>query len=75
MRSWLTEEAVLAAPFGTLWRFAWDGTPAQPKGLLVAPVSGHFATLLPDTVRTLLQDHDLRVRDVPLAAGRLGLDE
>jgi poly(3-hydroxybutyrate) depolymerase len=48
---------------------------------VVAPMSGHFATLLRDTVRTALQDHDvyvtdwLNVRDVPLAAGRFGLDE
>ena len=44
-------------------------------------MSGHFATLLRDTVRTVLQDHDVyvtdwhNVRDVPLAAGRFGLDE
>jgi poly(3-hydroxybutyrate) depolymerase len=44
-------------------------------------MSGHFATLLRDTVRTLLRDHDVyvtdwhNVRDVPLAAGRFGLDE
>ena len=44
-------------------------------------MSGHFATLLRDTVRTLLQDHDVyitdwhNVRDVPLSAGRFGLDE
>jgi poly(3-hydroxybutyrate) depolymerase len=49
--------------------------------LIVAPMSGHFATLLRDTVRTVLQDHDVYVtdwhnmRDVPLAAGRFGLDE
>ena len=49
--------------------------------LVVAPMSGHFATLLRDTVRTLLRDHDVyvtdwhNVRDVPLAAGRFGLDE
>ena len=44
-------------------------------------MSGHFATLLRDTVRTLLRDHDVyvtdwhNVRDVPLSAGRFGLDE
>ena len=49
--------------------------------LVVAPMSGHFATLLRDTVRTLLRDHDVyvtdwhNVRDVPLSAGRFGLDE
>jgi poly(3-hydroxybutyrate) depolymerase len=49
--------------------------------LLVAPMSGHFATLLRDTVRTMVADHEVFVtdwhnaRDVPLAAGRFGLDE
>jgi poly(3-hydroxybutyrate) depolymerase len=44
-------------------------------------MSGHFATLLRDTVRTAVQDHDVfvtdwhNVRDVPLEAGRFGLDE
>jgi poly(3-hydroxybutyrate) depolymerase len=75
------EEEVFATPFATLRRFVKQGRPAQPKVLVVAPMSGHFATLLRDTVRTLLQDHDVHVtdwhnvRDVPLAAGRFGLDE
>ena len=77
----VTEQVVLKAPFGTLLRFCKEGAPAQPKVLVVAPMSGHFATLLRDTVRTLLQDHDVyvtdwhNVRDVPLAEGRFGLDE
>jgi poly(3-hydroxybutyrate) depolymerase len=75
------EEVVLATPFATLLRFRKPDAPAQPKVLVVAPMSGHFATLLRDTVRTVLQDHDVyvtdwhNVRDVPLAAGRFGLDE
>jgi poly(3-hydroxybutyrate) depolymerase len=77
----VTEQEVLAAPFGTLLRFVKAGVPAGPKVLVVAPMSGHFATLLRDTVRTLLQDHDvhvtdwLNVRDVPADQGRFGLDE
>ena len=81
----VVEEAVLVTPFATLLRFAKPGvdgqTNAQPKVLVVAPMSRHFATLLRDTVRTVLQDHDVyvtdwhNVRDVPLAAGRFGLDE
>jgi poly(3-hydroxybutyrate) depolymerase len=77
----VTEEVVYTTPFGTLLRFRKEGTPPQPKVLVVAPMSGHFATLLRDTVRTVLQDHDVyvtdwhNVRDVPLAAGRFGLDE
>src|SRR5579875_2091812 len=53
----------------------------EPRVLIVAPLSGHFATLMRDTVRTMLADHDVYVaewanaRDVPLAAGRFGLDE
>lgn len=77
----VVEEVALTTPFATLLRFAKPGAPASPKVLVVAPMSGHFATLLRETVRTLLQDHDvyvtdwLNVRDVPLSAGRFGLDE
>jgi poly(3-hydroxybutyrate) depolymerase len=77
----VAEEVALTTPFATLLRFAKPGAPASPKVLVVAPMSGHFATLLRETVRTLLQDHDvyvtdwLNVRDVPLSAGRFGLDE
>jgi poly(3-hydroxybutyrate) depolymerase len=77
----VTEEAVLTTPFATLLRFRREGAPTAPKVLVVAPMSGHFATLLRDTARTLLQDHDVyitdwhNVRDVPLLAGRFGLDE
>jgi poly(3-hydroxybutyrate) depolymerase len=77
----VVEEAVWATPFATLLRFRKEGASAQPKVLVVAPMSGHFATLLRDTVRTLLVDHDVHVtdwhnvRDVPLSAGRFGLDE
>ena len=75
------EEAVLTKPFGTLLRFAKEGAPPQPKVLLVAPLSGHFATLLRDTVRVLLPDHDVHItdwanaRDVGLWHGRFGFDE
>ena len=77
----VAEEVVCTTPFATLLRFRKAGAPPQPKVLVVAPMSGHFATLLRDTVRTVLQDHDVyvtdwhNVRDVPLAAGRFGLDE
>lgn len=75
------EEAVFATPFATLRRFRRDGPAPGPKVLLVAPMSGHFATLLRDTVRTLVADHEVHVtdwhnaRDVPLRDGRFGLDE
>jgi poly(3-hydroxybutyrate) depolymerase len=77
----VVEEVAMRTPFAELTRFHKPGVTGQPKLLVVAPMSGHFATLLRDTVRTALQDHDvyvtdwLNVRDVPLAAGRFGLDE
>ena len=77
----VVEEVVHSTPFATLLRFRKDGVETQPRVLIVAPMSGHFATLLRDTVRTMLTDHDVYVtdwhnaRDVPLAAGRFGLDE
>ena len=77
----VSEEVVVDAPFGALRRFVKAGAAPQPRVLVVAPMSGHFATLLRDTVRTLLQDHDVHVtdwhnvRDVAPAAGRFGLDE
>jgi poly(3-hydroxybutyrate) depolymerase len=75
------EEAVLTTPFGTLLRFKKDVATEQPRVLLVAPLSGHFATLLRATVKTMLPDHDVYItdwhnaRDVPLTAGRFGVDE
>jgi poly(3-hydroxybutyrate) depolymerase len=75
------EEATHSTPFGTLLHFKKDIATAQPKALLVAPLSGHFSTLLRATVRTMLPDHDVFVtdwhnaRDIPLTAGRFGFDE
>jgi polyhydroxyalkanoate depolymerase len=77
----VTEEVTLDMPFGRLLRFAKDVDTPQPKVLVVAPLSGHFATLLRGTIRTLLADHDVYVtdwanaRDVPAEAGRFGMDE
>ena len=75
------EEAAYATPFGTLLHFKKDIASAQPRVLMVAPLSGHFATLLRATVRTMLPEHDVFItdwcnaRDVPLTAGRFGCDE
>ncbi len=77
----VAETAVRTTPFCRLVHFAKKAAAAQPRVLLVAPMSGHFATLLRHTVRTMLPDHDIYVtdwanaRDVPLAAGRFGFDE
>ena len=77
----VTEEAVHVTPFGTLLRFKKDVSTEQPRVLLVAPLSGHFATLLRNTVKTMLPEHDVYItdwhngRDAPLSAGRFGFDE
>ncbi len=57
------EEALDATPFATLLHFRKEIAAPQPRVLLVAPMSGHFATLLRDTVRTMLADHDVYVTD------------
>jgi len=54
---------IVETPFAQLLRFVRDVPGARPRVLLVAPMSGHFATLLRDTVRTLLADHDVYVTD------------
>jgi poly(3-hydroxybutyrate) depolymerase len=72
----VTEEAAASTPFATLLRFRKDMETPQRRVLLVAPMSGHFATLLRATAKTMLADHDVyitdwhNVRDVPLDAGR-----
>lgn len=77
----ITEEATLTTAFGTLLRFKKDKAMEQPRVLVVAPLSGHFATLLRNTVMTLLPEHDVYItdwhnaRDIPLSEGRFGFDE
>src|SRR3979490_1479629 len=77
----VTEEVVFATPFGSLLHFKKENSPLQPKLLLVAPMSGHFATLLRGTAKTLLQDHAVSIthrhtpRDLTTAARRLGLED
>jgi len=70
------ETAVHQTPFCTLLHLEKDLVVAQPRVLLVAPMSGHFATLLRGTAQTLLVDHDVyltdwhNARDVGLRHGR-----
>ncbi len=77
----VTEVPVLKLPFGTLLRFKKDIDIEQPRVLVVAPLSGHFATLLRNTVRTLLPENDVYItdwhnaRDVSLEAGAFGFDD
>ena len=75
------EVVELEKPFCRLLHFVRDGAPAQPKVVVFAPLSGHFATLLRDTVNSLLADHDVWITDwidakeVPLAAGPFHFDD
>jgi polyhydroxyalkanoate depolymerase len=75
------EETVLETPFARLLHFRKDTAVAQPRVLIVAPMAGHFATLLRHTARTMLADHDVFItdwknaRDIPEIAGRFGTDE
>ncbi|MCS7100547.1 MAG: polyhydroxyalkanoate depolymerase, partial [Burkholderiaceae bacterium] len=78
------EQVVVDKPFCKLLHFARD-TPSQrradPTVLVVAPLSGHHATLLRDTVRALLPEHDVYITDwvdarmVPLSYGPFHLDD
>ncbi len=78
------EEIVWARPFCSLLHFAREGVKPrapQPKLLIVAPMSGHYATLLRGTVAAFLPTHDVYVTDwnnartVSLAAGAFDLDD
>ncbi|MBB4196758.1 poly(3-hydroxybutyrate) depolymerase [Rhodoblastus sphagnicola] len=77
----VVEEVALTMPFGTLLRFRKDVATPQPRVLVIAPMSGHFATLLRSTVITLLADHDVyltdwhNARDVSLDNGAFSFDD
>jgi poly(3-hydroxybutyrate) depolymerase len=78
----VTEAIVLHRPFGNLLRFSHDGLPADaPKLLIVAPMSGHYATLLRGTVARMLERSVVYITDwadakmVPMEAGRFDLDD
>ncbi|MEM8626909.1 MAG: polyhydroxyalkanoate depolymerase, partial [Pseudomonadota bacterium] len=78
------EEMVWSRPFCSLKHFKRHApasvTGKDPAILLVAPMSGHYATLLRGTVQSLLPDHDVYItdwvdaRDVPITAGQFSLD-
>lgn len=75
------EEIVLQKPFGQLKRFVREGVEGGPKLLIVAPMSGHFATLLRGTVERMLPTADVYITDwrdaklVPLSEGGFDLDD
>jgi len=77
----VTEEVILQKPFGQLRRFRREGIEGGPRLLIVAPMSGHYATLLRGTVERMLPGHDVYITDwrdaklVPLSDGRFDLDD
>ncbi|MCB2088055.1 MAG: polyhydroxyalkanoate depolymerase [Sphingomonadaceae bacterium] len=78
----VTEATVMRKAFGDLLRFTHDALPENaPKLLIVAPMSGHFATLLRGTVAKMVERHEVYITDwadarmVPLHEGRFDLDD
>ena len=75
------EDVVLRKPFGQLKRFRREGIGGGEALLIVAPMSGHFATLLRGTVERMLPRHDVYITDwrdaklVPTDVGRFDLDD
>jgi poly(3-hydroxybutyrate) depolymerase len=75
------EEIELRRPFGQLKHFVREGVEDGPRLLIVAPMSGHYATLLRGTVERMLPGHDVWITDwrdaklVPLSDGRFDLDD
>ena len=75
------EEIALRKPFGQLKHFAREGIDKGPRLLIVAPMSGHYATLLRGTVERLLPKFDVYITDwrdaklVPLSDGSFDLDD
>ena len=81
----IREEVVLEKPFARLKRFRRFGNGIEegkdPKVLVIAPMSGHYATLLRGTVRAMLPGHDVYItdwrdaRNVPLIDGSFDLED
>ncbi len=75
------EEVVLRKPFGQLKRFVREAVESGPPLLIVAPMSGHYATLLRGTVERMLPGHDVYITDwrdaklVPISEGSFDLDD
>ena len=77
----VTEETILEKPFCNLIHFKQDTKVQQSKLFLIAPLSGHHATLLKATIQRLVADHDVYITDwqdaknVPLSEGSFGFDD
>lgn len=75
------EEIVFRKAFGQLKHFVREGVETGPRLLIVAPMSGHFATLLRGTVARMLPRHDVYITDwrdaklAPVSEGRFDLDD
>ncbi len=81
----IVEEVVHTLPFCNLLHFKRDSETVSkrndPKVLIIAPMSGHYATLLRGTVEAMLPEHDVYItdwtdaRDIPLSEGKFDLDD
>ncbi len=78
----VTTHTVMERPFGDLVKFEVQGRgPMRRKILLVAPMSGHYATLLRSTVTSLLPDADIYItdwhnaRDIPVSCGKFDVED
>ena len=81
----VTEKQVLGKPFCNLLHFERDaaasGPRNDPKVLIIAPMSGHYATLLRGTVKSMIPEHEVYVtdwkdsRNIPIVDGRFNLDD
>jgi poly(3-hydroxybutyrate) depolymerase len=75
------EEYLVEKPFGSLKHFVREGVESGPALMIVAPMSGHYATLLRGTVKRMLPSHDVYITDwadaklVPPSAGTFDLDD
>ena len=75
-------DKVIERPFGDLIHFRVSGRKTQPrKVLLVAPMSGHYATLLRSTVKSLIENCEVYItdwhnaRDIPVSAGKFDVED
>jgi len=77
----IKENVALAKPYCNLVNFARNGKYDHPKVLIIAPLSGHYSTLLRGTVEHFISDHDVYItswvnaRNVPLSDGGFSFDD
>ncbi|MDP2559761.1 polyhydroxyalkanoate depolymerase [Psychrobium sp. 1_MG-2023] len=77
----IKEDIVISKPYCNLLHFKRNGDYDHPKVLLIAPMSGHYSTLLRGTVEHFIGDHEVYItdwinaRDVPLSEGSFSFDD